>query len=82
MAWIDTVDEGDARGRLAELYATMTDPASGRVDNVLKAHSLGEDGLAAHWSLYRSAMRGTKSLRKLERELIAVTVSARNGCHY
>lgn len=80
MAWIETVAEDEARGRLAELYARMHDPVSGLVDNVLKVHSLGPEGLAAHWALYRSAMRGTRGLRTREREMIAVVVSARNGC--
>lgn len=82
MAWIRTIDEQAAEGRLAELYARMADPASGRVDHVLKIHSLHPDGLAAHWELYRAAMRGTAGLSAAEREMIAVVVSARNGCHY
>ena len=82
MAWIETIDEGEARPPLAELYARMVDPESGRVDNVMKAHSLHPGGLDAHWVLYRSAMSGTRGLRKAEREMIAVLVSKRNGCHY
>ncbi len=82
MAWIESVDEADADGRLAELYARMVDPRSGRVDNVLKVHALHPDGLAAHWALYRASMRGTRSLRTADREAIAVVVSALNGCHY
>jgi alkylhydroperoxidase family enzyme len=82
VSWIETVDEGEADGRLAELYGALVDPQSGRVDNVLKVHSLHPDGLEAHWHLYRSAMRGTKGLRKVEREMIAVVVSGLNGCHY
>ena len=82
MSWIETVDEGEAEGRLGELYAAMLDPATGRVDNVLKIHSLHPEGLEAHWKLYRAAMRGTKGLRGVEREMIAVVVSRLNGCHY
>ncbi len=84
MSWIETIGEDEAEhdGRLAALYAEMLDPVSGRVDNVLKVHSLHPDGLAAHWAVYRAAMRGTKGLRKVEREMIAVVVSVRNGCHY
>ena len=82
MSWIETVGEDAARGRLADHYAEMVDPESGRVDNVLKAHSLDPDGLAAHWTVYRASMRGTKGLRKVDRELIAVVVSTRNDCRY
>ncbi len=49
---------------------------------LLRAHSLHPAGLAAHWALYRAVMRGTKSLPKADREMIALVVSARNGCHY
>jgi alkylhydroperoxidase family enzyme len=82
MAWIRTIGEDEAGGRLAELYAAMVDPTSGRVDNVLKIHSLHPEGLAAHWELYRAVMRGTAGLPKVEREMIALVVSKLNGCHY
>lgn len=82
MAWIEVIDEGDAEGRLAELYRGLVDPEHGGVDNILKIHSLHPDGLGAHVALYRSAMRGTPGLPKVDRELIALVVSAANGCHY
>ena len=82
MAWIETIDEDDAGGELRKLYERMVDPASGRVDNVLKIHSLHPAGLTAHWELYRAAMRGTPTLRAVEREMIAVVVSRLNRCHY
>ena len=82
MAWIRTIGDEEADGPLAELYARMADPRTGRVDNVLSVHSLHPEGLRAHWELYRASMRGTKGLRSVEREMIAVVVSRRNGCHY
>ena len=82
MAWIREDDEKDAGGELSELYARMVDPRSGRVDNVLKVHSLHPAGLEAHWTLYRAVMRGTRSLPRAEREMIAVVVSVINGCDY
>ena len=53
-----------------------------RVDNIMAIHSLNPAGLAAHNALYRSAMTGTATLRKVERELIAYVVSLENHCHY
>ena len=82
MSWIRTIDESDADGELALLYGRMLDPRSRRVDNVLKVHGLNPAGLAAHWSLYRAAMAPTPGLSRAEREMIAVVVSKRNGCHY
>lgn len=82
MAWIHTVDDPEPDSELATLYGQMVDPFSGAVDNILKVHSLHPAGLAAHWRLYRAVMAGTKTLRKVERELIAFVVSRLNHCHY
>jgi alkylhydroperoxidase family enzyme len=67
---------------LAEQYDGVVDSAHGRVDNIMAIHSLNPIGLEAHNTLYLSAMRGTASLRKVERELIAYVVSLENHCHY
>lgn len=82
MAWIRDVDETLAEGELASLYARVAAPKTGRVDNILKVHSLDRRGLEAHVALYRSAMRGTPGLPVTEREMIALVVSLTNGCHY
>ena len=81
-AWIDSVPDDEAEGRLAELYARWADPATGRVDHVLRVHSLDVASFEAHVAVYVSAMRGTPSFPKVEREMVAVIVSAANGCHY
>ncbi len=73
--WLDT--DG-----LADHYKTVLDRTYGRVDNIMAIHSLNPAGLAAHNALYLSAMSGTKTLRKVERELIAYVVSLENHCHY
>ena len=82
MAWIEGIDEGAASGELAQLYAQVVDPGSDRVDNIMKVHSLHAAGLAAHFELYRAVMAGTTSLRRVDRELVALVVSQLNGCHY
>ena len=82
MAWIDLVPEDEWEGPLADIHPVIVDRAHGRVDNILAVHSLGPKGLAAHNTLYGSAMSGTKTLRKVERELVALVVSLENGCHY
>lgn len=48
----------------------------------MRIHSLHPAGLEAHFALYRAVMLGTPSLRKVDREMIALVVSATNGCHY
>lgn len=82
MAWIETIREDEWSGELARLYGDVVDTTHGRVDNIMQIHSLNPLGLEAHNLLYRSAMRGTRSLRKVDRELIAYVVSALNDCGY
>jgi len=45
---------------LADHYRRYKDPATGKVDNILKAHSLSPEGLKAHLAVYLYAMGGTK----------------------
>jgi len=81
--WIDTIADHDwNEGLLAELRPRVVDPGHGRVDHIMTIHSLNPVGLAAHDALYCSAMAGTRTLRKVERELIALVVSLENECHY
>ncbi len=82
MAWIHTISKDGAEGKLAELYAAVCDPGTGALDNIMAIHSLHPAGLEAHDLLYRAVMRGTPTLRKVERELIALAVSHANACHY
>ncbi len=82
MAWIHTIDEGDANQHLAALYGSMLDPTANKVDHILKIHSLNPKSLRAHFDLYCAVMASTKTLRKADREMIAVVVSVLNECHY
>ncbi len=56
--------------------------ARGEVGNILKAHSLRPEVMAAHLHLYRELMFGRSELTRAERETIAVAVSVVNECHY
>ena len=82
MTWIEQIPEDRAEGELASLYEKAVDRRSGRVDRILTCHSLHPAGLAGHLELYRAVMRGTETLTRAEREMIAVTVSRINDCHY
>jgi alkylhydroperoxidase family enzyme len=81
-SWIRTVSETEATGRLAELYSRVVDPGTGQVDNIMKVHSLAPAGLSAHFELYKHVMTGSRTLPKVEREMIALVVSKLNGCEY
>jgi alkylhydroperoxidase family enzyme len=50
--------------------------------NVLASHSLNEEAMRAHVALYRTIMYGPSGLSRVEREAVAVAVSAANECHY
>lgn len=81
-AWIETVPEDEATGPLADAYAAERDPSTGRVDNVLKVHSLHPDSLTDHARLYHTIMHGPGELSLVEREMIGLVVSTLNGCRY
>ena len=82
MSWIETIDDEAWDGDLGDMHDRVADPKTGRVDHIMSIHSLNPESLAAHDALYRSAMSGTATLRKVDREMIALVVSAVNECHY
>ncbi|MGF1553980.1 MAG: peroxidase-related enzyme [Paracoccaceae bacterium] len=54
----------------------------GLVPNVLSAYAFDQDKLRAFSAFYNELMLAPSGLSKLEREMIAVVVSAENRCHY
>ena len=55
MAWIDVIDEQQAEGELADLYADLADPQFGRVDRIMSIHSLHPGGMrGSPWHVSRS----------------------------
>ncbi|EBA04474.1 alkylhydroperoxidase AhpD family core domain protein [Rhodobacterales bacterium HTCC2150] len=54
----------------------------GLVPNVLQAYAFDVDKLNAFSAMYNDLMLGDSALSKLEREMIAVAVSAVNRCFY
>lgn len=82
MPWIETIHEDEWEGTLADLRQRVTDPGNGRVDWIMRVHSLDPGSLEAHDVLYRQAMKSTATLRKVDREMIALVVSDVNGCDY
>lgn len=81
MTWIQEIDESEAQGELAELYKKLV-ASRGKVANILKVHSLDPRALEAHLELYMSVMFSKAPLSRLEREAIAVAVSAESRCEY
>ena len=56
--------------------------SSKRLDHILACHGLNPTVQRAHIALYRAIMFGESPLSRLEREAVAVCVSAANNCHY
>lgn len=81
--WIRVIDEDtpDKDPALTDLYEKMRDPR-GHVDNILKIHSLHPESLRVHFDFYKLVMHGRSNLSRIQREMIAVVVSAANECHY
>lgn len=51
-------------------------------DNIIRIHGVHSRTLKHHYELYKELMRGPGPLTRAQREMIAVVVSARNGCRY
>ncbi len=81
MAYIRTIPESQADGKLAELYGRFGNP-DGTVDDVLKVHSLNPESLEAHCALYVQSMHRPSPVSRAEREIVGVVVSRINGCAY
>ena len=65
-----------------QAYFAKCDEKLGFVPNVLQAYSFDEGKLAGFTGMYNELMLGPSGLSKLEREMIAVVVSAINHCFY
>lgn len=63
-------------------YFRICEEKLGLVPNVLKAHAFDIEKLNAFSALYNNIMLADSGLTKLEREMIAVTVSSENKCFY
>ena len=81
-AWITTVPEAAANGELKRAYQRAADTHSGKVDHIMKIHSLHPASLVDHLHLYKTLMYGESPLTRAQREMIGVVASAINRCEY
>lgn len=81
MAYIDVIAEDAATGELKSIYDDLV-KSRGKVANIMKIQSLNPRAMQAHLDLYLALMFGRSGITRPERELIAVAVSAANGCAY
>jgi uncharacterized peroxidase-related enzyme len=78
---LPTPDRADLAPDMAAYFAKC-DEKIGFVPNVLAAYSFSADKFRAFSGFYNELMLAPSGLTKLEREMIAVVVSAINHCHY
>ncbi|ADZ68590.1 peroxidase-related enzyme [Polymorphum gilvum] len=77
------LDLGDgAPSEQTQGYFAKCEEKLGLVPNVLRAYAFDDKKLRAFTDMYNDLMLGDSGLSKLEREMIAVAVSAVNRCFY
>lgn len=65
-----------------QAYFAICEEKLGMVPNVLRAYAFDIDKLNIFTAMYNDLMLGGSNLTRLEREMIAVAVSAENRCFY
>ena len=81
MAYIKTIDPENAQGELKNIYDNLI-KTRGKIAEVHKIQSLNPDALVAHMDLYMTIMFGKSPLKRYQREMLGVVVSAANQCAY
>lgn len=51
-------------------------------DHILQVHGVHPEVMRHHYDLYVALMHGRGPLTRTQREMIAVTISGMNRCHY
>jgi uncharacterized peroxidase-related enzyme len=81
MSNIKVISLEEADGRLKEIYVDLIE-RRGKLAAVHTIQSLNPESIIAHMELYMTLMFSQSPLSRAQREMIAVVVSAANGCNY
>jgi len=81
MAFIKTIEQNEATGRLEEIYDDLIQKR-GQLAEVHKIQSLRPESIVKHIDLYMEIMFAKSELSRAEREMMAVVTSVSNNCHY
>ena len=82
MSWIDIIPYEDAKGKLKEYYDRMIGP-SGKIDNIMRVHSIRPHTLHAHMVLYKNVLHHSENkISKDMLETLGTYVSHLNRCYY
>ena len=83
MATIKMVTEEEAKGKVKEVYEDIQAQIGiDFVPNLYKVMASKPDYLEANWNKVKAVMIEPGKLDRLTKEIIAVAVSAVNGCEY
>jgi len=83
MASVKLVTEEEATGKVKLIYDEIKSQIGiDFVPNLYRAMASNPDYLEANWRKDQAIMSQSKRLDPLTKEIIAVAVSAVNGCHY
>ena len=83
MSWITPVAPAQAGPQLAPIYERIAAASTtGRISNLWQSWGADPAGLGTVWAHYRALMSDPAPLTPEQTEMIAVVVSATNGCDY
>ena len=83
IASIRMVPEDEAAGRVKAVYEEIKQELGIRfVPNLYKVMASNPGYLEANWNKVKAVMVARGKIDRLTKEIIAVTVSAVQGCHY
>ena len=83
MASIRLIPEEEARGKVKDIYEEIkVQHGIDFVPNLYKVMASKPDYLEANWNKVKTVMAAEGKLDRMTKEIIAVAVSAVNGCDY
>jgi uncharacterized peroxidase-related enzyme len=83
MTSVKLISDEEATGKVKEIFEDIKETLGiDFVPNLYRAMAHIPEYLEAHWNKTRATMQRPGKLDKLTREIIAVAVSAVNGCQY
>ncbi|MCB8943588.1 MAG: carboxymuconolactone decarboxylase family protein [Ardenticatenaceae bacterium] len=81
MPWIEVISLEKAKGFLKKEYEAALKRA-GRIWHIVSIMSQNPRAMKASMDFYSAIMFGSSPLSRSQREMLAVVVSATNGCLY
>jgi alkylhydroperoxidase family enzyme len=81
MPWIEQISIEQATGLIKKRYDEAIERA-GRVWNIVQIMSVNPQALKTSMAFYKTIMKGSSPLSRVQREMLATVVSAELDCHY